>query len=102
MLFTVHEVYTIKLNSGEELIAKIKPSASSDGYVTISNPVSVAPGPQGMGLVPSLFTVNPDSTIKLNTLSIAVFGLTEENVKAKYVEATTGLKIPDKKIVLQG
>ena len=100
MLFTVNEVYTIKLNSGEELIATIKPSATGDGYVTISNPVSVAPGPQGMGLVPSLFTVNPDSTIKLNTLSIAVFGLTEENVKAKYLEATSGIKVPSKKLII--
>jgi hypothetical protein len=100
MLFTVNEVYTIKLNSGEELIATIKPSATGDGYVTISNPVSVAPGPQGMGLVPSLFTVNPDSTIKLNTMSIAVFGLTEENVKAKYLEATSGIKVPSKKLII--
>jgi len=100
MLFTVNEVYTIKLNSGEELIAKIKPSASGDGYVNISNPVSVAPGPQGMGLVPSLFTANPDSTIKLNTLSIAIFALTEENVKAKYLEATSGITVPSKKLII--
>jgi hypothetical protein len=53
-----------------------------------------------MGLVPSLFTVNPDSTIKLNTLSIAVFGLTEENVKAKYLEATSGITVPSKKLII--
>ena len=100
MLFTVNEVYTIKLNSGEELIATIKPSATGDGYITIANPVSVAPGPQGMGLVPSLFTGNPDATTKLNTMSIAIFALTEENVKAKYLEATSGIKVPSKKLII--
>ena len=90
---------TMKLNSGEELIAKIV-EGEVDGYITIANPVSVAPGPQGMGLVPSLFTGNPDSTTKLNTMSIAIFALTEENVKAKYLEATSGIKVPSKKLII--
>jgi hypothetical protein len=53
-----------------------------------------------MGLVPSLFTANPDSVIKLNTLSIAIFALTEENVKAKYLEATSGITVPSKKLII--
>jgi hypothetical protein len=99
MKFTIGEVYTLKLNSGEELIAKII-ADEVDGYIIISNPVSVAPGPQGMGLVPSLFTANPDSQTKLNTMSIAIFALTEENVKAKYLEATTGITVPSKKLII--
>jgi hypothetical protein len=99
MRFIVGEVMTMKLNSGEELIAKIV-EGEVDGYITISNPVSVAPGPQGMGLVPSLFTGNPDATTKLNTMSIAIFALTEENVKAKYLEATSGIKVPSKKLII--
>jgi hypothetical protein len=99
MRFIVGEVMTMKLNSGEELIAKIV-EGEVDGYIIIANPVSVAPGPQGMGLVPSLFTGNPDSTTKLNTMSIAIFALTEENVKAKYLEATSGIKVPSKKLII--
>jgi hypothetical protein len=99
MRFIVGEVMTMKLNSGEELIAKIV-EGEVDGYIIIANPVSVAPGPQGMGLVPSLFTGNPDATTKLNTMSIAIFALTEENVKAKYLEATSGIKVPSKKLII--
>lgn len=98
MELKIDEVFTFKLNSGEELIAKVK---DVDGNaVTLEEPVSVAPGPQGMGLVPSLFTAEPRGQIRLNTNSVALFAPTEDNVKMKYLEATTGIKVPSKKIVL--
>ena len=89
---------TFKLNSGEELIARIK-MAGGD-WIEIENPVSVAPGPQGMGLVPSMFTAEPGAEIQLNTASVSIFALTEDSVKMKYIEATTGIKVPDKKIIM--
>jgi len=92
------QVYTFKLNSGEELIAKVK-MAGGD-WIEIENPVSVAPGPQGMGLVPSMFTADPDAEIKLNTASVAIYALTDDSVKMKYIEATTGIKVPEKKLIL--
>lgn len=93
-----NEVYTFKLNSGEELIAKVV--SFDEKYLLISEPVSVAPGPQGMGLVPSMFTANPKDEIRLNTNSVAVYGLTDDNVKSKYIEATTGISVPSKKLIL--
>jgi hypothetical protein len=92
------EVYTFKLNSGEEMIAKVK-SAGGD-WTIIEAPVSVAPGPQGLGLVPSMFTADADSEVLLNTNSIALCVLTDDSVKMKYIEALTGIKIPEKKLIL--
>lgn len=100
MQLTTGQVYTFKLNSGEELIAKVSVTTPGTGYITIENPVSVAPGPQGLGLVPSMFTADPDAEIQLNTASVSIFALTEDSVKMKYIEATTGIKIPDKKIIM--
>lgn len=91
-------VYTFKLNSGEELIAKV--TAISDDYVEIESPASVAPGPQGLGLVPSMFTADPDVNPKLNSNSIAMYAITDDSVKMKYIEANTGIKVPEKKLVL--
>jgi hypothetical protein len=92
------EVYTFKFNSGEEMVAKIE---RNDGdWIFVSNPVSIAPGPQGIGLVPSMFTADPRQEIRINIHSIALCGLTDDSVKAKYTEATTGIKVPDKKIIL--
>lgn len=93
-----NEVYTFKLNSGEEVIAKIK--SIEEDHITISEPVSVAPGPQGMGLVPSMFTADPQASVRLNTNSVALSSPTEDNVKMKYLEATTGISVPSKKLIL--
>lgn len=93
-----NEVYTFKLTSGEELITKVL--ESHENFVLITEPVSVAPGPQGMGLVPSLFTANPKAETRLNTNTITVFAVTDESVKVKYLEATTGIKVPEKKLIL--
>ena len=91
-------VYTFKLNSGEELIAKVKHSGGD--WVVLEEPVSIAPTQQGMQMIPSVFTANPKGEFKLNTSSIALYAETDDSVRMKYLEATTGIKVPDKKIVL--
>jgi hypothetical protein len=98
MMFEQKQVYTFKLNSGEELIARVESSGSV--WITISDPVSVAPGPQGMGLVPSMFTADTKREIQLNTHSISLYAYAEDAVKMKYIEAITGIKVPDKKLIL--
>jgi len=99
MDITKDEIYTFKLNSGEELIAKVV--AVSDTHYTISEPVSIGPSPQGgLGLVPSLFTYNNRENVRLNTNSLALVAQTDDNVKTKYIEATTGLQVPGKKVLL--
>jgi len=91
-------VYTFKLNSGEELIAKVI-QAGGD-FIIIEEPVSIAPTQQGMQMIPSVFTANPKGDFKLNTSSIDLYAETDDSVRMKYLEATTGIKVPDKKIVL--
>lgn len=95
---TAGYVYTFKLNSGEELIAKVL--EIHDDFLDLENPFSIAPNHQGMGLIPSLFTTDPQVSVRLNTNSVAIMGITDDSVKNKYLEATTGLKIPDKKILV--
>ena len=91
-------VYTFKLNSGEELIAKVIQAGSE--FIQIEEPVSIAPSQQGKQMIPSIFTANPKGDFKLNTTSIAMYAETDDNIKDKYLEATTGIKVPSKKIVL--
>ena len=94
----IGKVYTFKLNSGEEVIAKV--TAVDGTTVDVETPVSVAPGPQGMGLIQSLFTADPDQPIQLNMNCVAIHGLTDDSVRMKYIEATTGIKVPEKKILV--
>jgi hypothetical protein len=93
-----NQVYTFKMNSGEEMVAKVKQSGGD--WITLEEPVSIAPGPQGMGLVPSMFTADPKEPIRLNTNSVSLVSKTDDSVKMKYLEATTGIKVPEKKLIL--
>lgn len=99
MTLEVGKVYTFKMNSGEELIAKYSSECAGD-YIAVTDPVSVAPGPQGMGLVPSLFTADPSKSVTINTNNIAMYVETDDSVRMKYTEATTGIKLPEKKILV--
>ena len=98
MNIKVGEVYTFKLTSGEEVIAKV--TAIEGQHLLLHDPVSVAPGPQGMGLIQSLFTADPKDPARLNPDNVTIFALTDSGVKAKYIEATTGIVVPDKKLIL--
>lgn len=94
----LNEVYTFKLNSGEELIAKV--TQSGGDFIIISEPVSIAPGQQGLQMIPSVFTADPKEEFKLNTNSVAIIAQTDDSIKVKYIEATTGIQVPDKKLIL--
>lgn len=99
MNLELDQVYTFKLISGEEVVAKV--IAKDNNQITINDPVSIAPGPQGgLGLVPSLFTAKQHGPVTLNINSVALIANVDENVHAKYVQATTGLTIPEKKVLV--
>jgi hypothetical protein len=92
-------VYTFKFNSGEEMIGKVIGLCKQD-YIEVEEPLSVAPSPQGMGLIPSLFTADPSKNVMINMNSIAMYCEAEDSIKMKYLEATTGIKVPEKKILV--
>jgi hypothetical protein len=98
MDITIGEVWTLKLNSGEELVARVNDIQGNQ--LLLHDPLSIAPGPQGVGLIPSLFTADPKGEVRLNLHSIAMYAPAESSIKAKYLEATTGIVVPEKKLIL--
>ena len=98
MNLEINEVYSFKLNSGEELVAKVVKII--DKTVEISEPVSIAPSQKGVTMVPSLFTTDMNGVFRLNINSVAIVADTNEQVKVKYIEATTGITVPEKQIIL--
>jgi hypothetical protein len=94
----IDEIYTIKLMSGEELLTKI--TGENEQYYVIKDPVSVAPGQRGLGLVPSMFTADLDSDVFLRKESIVLYSVPTEEIRVKYIEATTGIQVPEKKVIL--
>lgn len=94
----LNRVHTFKFTSGEEVIAKV--IAIDDAWASVTEPVAVAPGPQGLGLIPALFTADHDQPIRINISNCTFVSVTDDSVTSKYIQATTGIKVPEKKIVL--
>ena len=97
---TPGEIYTFKLVSGEEITAKI--FKNTDGVFEVTQPISMILGPQGLQMMPSLFSSNSDKNVYINTASIAMAAETREDVRAKYIEATTGIVTPPAKQIITG
>lgn len=88
---TVGEVVTIKLTSGEELVAKLVEDAVS--YYKLSRPLVIGHTPQGPGLMPYLFTVDPSKEIKLLKTAVTVAEATDKQFADQYIQSTTGIKL---------
>jgi hypothetical protein len=89
--FAEGEVVTLKLTSGEELVAKLV----EDGplHYKLKNPQVIGMGPKGPGLMPYLFTVSPDKEIKLQKSTVTVAEPTDEQFAKQFIESTTGIAL---------
>ena len=66
------EVVTLKLTSGEELVARLDEETPT--HYKLTKPMVIGMGQSGPGLMPYLFTVSQDKTIPLlkSTVTVAV------------------------------
>ena len=92
------KTYTMRMGYGEEIVAKII-SIGTDTY-TLSKPVAVVPGQQGIQLMNSLFTADPEADVTVNISSVAMIAPVREDVGDSYLEATTGIKPVRSKILM--
>jgi hypothetical protein len=92
-----NDIVTFKLTTGEEIIARVK-SIESDHYL-IDQPISAVLGPQGLQLMPSLFSAKMEQTVRLNTGSWIMVAETREDVRNSYIQATTGIAPVTKQII---
>jgi hypothetical protein len=85
------EVVTLKLTSGEEMVAKLVEDGAV--YYKLSRPMVIGHTPQGPGLMPYLFTVHPDKEIKLQKNAVTVAEATDKQFADQYLQSTTGIKL---------
>ena len=84
------ETVTIKLTTGEELIARFE--EEQDGNVITSKPVVLAPGAQGIGMVPWIMSAEPDK-VKINKENILTYATTQKEIADKYIEMTSSITL---------
>ena len=98
MSVEVGKTYTMRMGYGEEIVAKI--TAFDSSTYTISKPVAVVPGQQGIQLMNSLFTADPEAEVTVNISSVAMIAPVREDVGDSYLEAPTGIKPVRSKILM--
>jgi hypothetical protein len=88
---SVGEVITLKLTSGEEIVAKL--AAETDSFYKLSRPMVIGMGERGPGLMPYLFTVNPEKEVKLSKITVTVAEATDKAFADQFIQSTTGIKL---------
>lgn len=99
MKVELDQVYTLKIANGDEVIAKI--IAEDDVTYTASKPLTIVPSQQGINMMNSLFTADPDKNVSINKQQVSIIAPSREEVCDSYLEATTGIK-PVRKSIIMG
>ena len=97
-MIEIGKTYTLRMGYGEEIVAKI--TAFDSSTLTLSKPVAVVPGQQGIQLMNSLFTADPEAEVTVNRSSVAMIAPVRDDVGDSYLEATTGIKPVRSKILM--
>lgn len=88
---TSGEVVTIKVVTGEEIVAKyIEETATGH---KVSKPMVLSMTQKGMAMMPVLFTVDPDSEILINSTSIVMMTVTDTDFAKQYTTSVTGIQL---------
>ena len=85
------DVITLKLTSGEELVARLDEETST--HYKLTKPMVIGMGQQGPGLMPYLFTVSQDRTIPLLKSTVTVVVTSDKIFADQYIQQTTNIQV---------
>lgn len=87
----VGEIVTLKLSSGEEIIARL--DADNDGKLKLHRPMTLSYTAQGVGMTPWMITAGEDNVVEIDrdrwVISMSTTG---KQTADQYIEGTTGIK----------
>jgi len=89
--YKVGDVVSIKLSSGEEMIARFEDE--NEEVVTIAKPYILIAAQNGMALAPYMFTVAPDTKIKLKINNVICIVKSAKDAADMYIKQSTGIAI---------
>jgi hypothetical protein len=97
MKLETNNIYTFKLNTGEELIARVAEIAAD--HMIIEHPILTVISQQGLQMMPGLFSADLDQNVRLNNASWAMIAETRQDVRDSWIQATTGIAPVRKQII---
>ena len=99
MKLETNNIYTVKLNTGEELIARVVEIAPD--HMIIEHPILTVISQQGLQMMPGLFSADLGQNVRLNNASWAMIAETRQDVRDSWIQATTGIA-PIRKQIITG
>lgn len=88
--YEVNDIVALKLNTGEELVAKLV-EENQDSYI-LNKPLTLMPTPQGLAMSQSLFSVDVKNVnITVNKHSVVMHAKARNEVVQDYIKGTTGI-----------
>lgn len=97
MNFELDQIYTFKLNTGEEIVARLL--KVSESALEIENPITAVFTGQGLQLMPSMFTAKQEQNVQLNKHSWTMIAPVRDDVRNSWIQATTGITTASKQII---
>jgi hypothetical protein len=86
------KVMSLKLITGEELIARI--AEETETTYKLTKPLCMIATPQGgFGLAPAVFSIPPSDSVMLNKSAVALYGATDSDIANQYLAKTTGITL---------
>lgn len=98
--YAENSIVSFKLVSGDEMVALVVQDRT-DCFV-LSKPLTVVPTPNGIGLAPSMMSINVDDNIQLPKAYVIISNPTVDQVADYYRKATTGVEVVRKPGILLG
>lgn len=93
----LNEIYTFKLSTGEEIVARLV-SQDEQGLL-IEHPILCVLSPQGLQMMPGLFSADLGKKVRLNNHSWAMIAETRDDIRNSWIQATTGIAPVSKQII---
>lgn len=87
----IGDVVTLKLISGEEIIARYDGETAE--HVKVEKPLALISGGQSLGMVPWIF-LGDSTTVKINKFGIIAGPiLSKKDAASQYLQGTTGIAL---------
>ena len=92
--FKEENIITLKLTSGEEVIAKFK--SLTEEYISIEKALVLMQGPQGLAFGTFFSTAEQKEPININKDKITSIANINDKIKSEYERIFSTVKVPDK------
>jgi hypothetical protein len=89
--YTVGDVVSVKLSTGEELISRF--TEKTPTHIKLTKPMILVATEQGVGFAPFMFTISPETKIEISINNIICVVKSAKDAADLYIKQTTGLAL---------